>query len=119
MQQRNILLLCRGRYPAAARKLENMLLAAQMPELAHRISVLNRGRTEDEPIVVQLEPGPRGSFMSRLSNGQLEPLAPRPPCGFNFMPLILAGPLDGVERSYTCPSCGTVANLTPPLFLEE
>jgi hypothetical protein len=111
---------CQGPLPTAARVLVNQL--AQHTETRAVASVIdraNRGRTDDEPIVIQLvaPDDPALPLIALLSNGHQEPYRPRPLCGANFLPaLLVAGPFDGVVRSYRCPRCGVSGLYAPPLL---
>jgi hypothetical protein len=114
---------CKGRLsPTALAHKAELLASPDTRPLADAIDRANRGRSDDDPIVIQLvQPdNPRLPQVAHFSNGSVENYSPHPLCGSTFMQaLLLAGPFDGEVREYQCPRCKVIGLYQTPRVQED
>lgn len=68
-----------------------------------------------------LHPDAAEKVTEAIRAGELEAAATldkagRKGCGYDFNETIMAGPMDGEEHVYTCPSCGLQGEYRAPYF---
>jgi hypothetical protein len=91
---------CRGRLGSRVAPKDATPEECDAAEKGHRALIADALKLGDEAVAKQIDSETRR------------------PCGYDFNETILAGPLDGQEHAYACPTCGVVGSYRAPMFPE-